>query len=288
MNKIAGFARLMRPINCFMMGFAVIVGAAVANPRALADSLVSLVYGFFTGFLLTAAAMAINDYYDREIDAINEPSRPIPSGVIKPVEALAFAFLLTALGLTAAVLTCVATASIHCFVTALIFWLISVAYVTAGKKTGLLGNFLVSACVSAPFIYGSLAVTRTIKLNILIFVSMVFLSNTGREITKGIVDIEGDKMRNVKTLAVRFGPRKAAMIAAVFYLVAVALTPLPPILNLVTFWFIPLVAVTDAGLVASSTMLLMDYSRENARKVKNQVLACFLVGLIAFIMGSLL
>jgi geranylgeranylglycerol-phosphate geranylgeranyltransferase len=78
------------------------------------------------------------------------------------------------------------------------------------------------------------------------------------------------------------------MIAAVFYLVAVALTPLPPILNLVTFWFIPLVAVTDAGLVASSTMLLMNYSRENARKVKNQVLVWFLVGLIAFIMGSLL
>jgi len=289
MNKIDGFIRLMRPINCFMMGFAVIVGAAIANSRVLANSLNSLIYGFFTGFLLTAAAMAINDYYDREIDAINEPSRPIPSGVVKPNEALVFSFSLTALGLAAAALTRfdVATASIHCFVTALIFWLISVAYATVGKRTGLLGNFLVSACVSAPFIYGSLAVTGTIALNILIFVLMVFLSNTGREITKGIVDVEGDKMRNVKTLAVRFGPRKAAIAATIFYLVAVALTPLPPILNLVTFWFIPLVAITDAGLMLSSIMLLMDYSRENARKVKNQILAWFLVGLIAFIVGSL-
>ena len=289
MNKIDGFIRLMRPINCFMMGFAVIVGAAIANSKVLANSLNSLIYGFFTGFLLTAAAMAINDYYDREIDAINEPSRPIPSGVVKPNEALVFSFSLTALGLAAAALTRfdVATASIHCFVTALIFWLISVAYATVGKRTGLLGNFLVSACVSAPFIYGSLAVTGTIALNILIFVLMVFLSNTGREITKGIVDVEGDKMRNVKTLAARFGQRKAAIAATIFYLAAVALTPLPPILNLVTFWFIPLVAITDAGLMLSSIMLLMDYSRENARKVKNQILAWFLVGLIAFIVGSL-
>jgi len=283
MNKIPGFIRLMRPINCLMMGFAVIVGAAIANSRMLADSLDSLIYGFFTGFLLTAAAMAINDYYDREIDAINEPSRPIPSGTIKPNEALVFAFSLTTLGLVFAALT----SSIYCFITALIFWLISVVYATVGKKTGLLGNFLVSACVSAPFIYGSLTVTGTIKLNILIFASMVFLSNTGREITKGIVDVEGDKTRNIKTLAVRFGPRKAAIASAVFYLVAVALTPLPPILHLVTFWFIPLVAITDTGLAASSIMLLLDYSRENARKMKNQVLVWFLVGLIAFVVGSL-
>jgi len=287
MNKIAGFVRLMRPINCLMMGFAVIVGAAIANSKALTDSLNSLVYGFLTGFLLTAAAMAINDYYDREIDAINEPSRPIPSGVIKPNEALVFSLSLTALGLATAVLTCTAIMAIHCFVTALIFWLISVAYATAGKRTGLLGNFLVSACVSAPFIYGSLAVTGTIELNILIFAYIVFLANTGREITKGIVDVEGDKTRNIKTLAVRFGPRKAAIAAAIFYLAAVTLTPLPPTLNLVTFWFIPLVTVTDAGLVVSSIMLLADYSRENARKVKTHALVWFFVGLIAFVIGSL-
>jgi geranylgeranylglycerol-phosphate geranylgeranyltransferase len=287
MNKIVGFLRLMRPINCFMMGFAVIVGAAIANSKVLANSSINLVYGFSTGFLLTAAAMAINDYYDREIDAINEPHRPIPSGVVKPKEALFFSFLLTALGLAASALTCVITASVFCFLTALIFWLISVAYATIGKQTGLFGNFLVSACVSAPFIYGSLAVTNSVELNIWIFVFMVFLSNTGREITKGIVDVEGDRARNVKTLAMFFGPQKAAVTAAIFYLLAVALTPLPPMLNLVTFWFIPLVAITDAGLVASSIMLLRDYSRENARKVKNQVLAWFFVGLVAFVVGGL-
>ncbi|MEM2911815.1 MAG: geranylgeranylglycerol-phosphate geranylgeranyltransferase [Candidatus Bathyarchaeia archaeon] len=285
MNRVVGFIRLMRPVNCLMMGFAVLVGAALADSNALGNSWQNLIYGFSTGFLLTAASMAINDYYDREIDAVNEPSRPIPSGLINPGEALAFALILIALGLVTAVLT--NTSAVSCFATAIFFWLISATYVTVGKRTGLPGNFLVSACVSAPFIYGSLAVTNDVKLKIWIFVSMVFLSNTGREITKGIVDVQGDKARNVKTLAVRYGEQKAAVAAVIFYMIAVALTPLPPLLNLVFFWFTPLVVVADAGFVASSIMLLKDYSRENARKVKNQVLVWFFTGLIAFMAGSL-
>lgn len=285
MYRVVGFIRMMRPVNCLMMGFAVLVGAVLVGPNTLEGFWQNLIYGFFTGFLLTAASMVINDYYDREIDAVNEPSRPIPSGLIKPKEALAFAFSLTLLGLVAAFLT--NTTVISCFATALFFWFISATYVTVGKRTGLLGNFLVSACVSAPFVYGSLTAVNEIKPNIWIFVSMVFLSNTGREITKGIVDIQGDKARNVKTLAVRYGERKAAVAAATFYLLAVALTPLPPLLHLVSVWFIPLVVVTDAGLITCSAMLLRDYSRENARKVKNHVLVWFFTGLIAFLAGSL-
>lgn len=287
MEKIAGFVQLMRPINCVMMGFAVIVGAILAGANLFSNNYTqNLIFGFSTGFLLTAASMVINDYYDREIDAINEPSRPIPSGLIKPKEALAFAVLLTVLGLAAAILTS-ATAIPQCLITALIFWLISASYVTLGKKTGLPGNFLVSACVSAPFIYGSLATTGVIKESVWIFVSMVFLSNTGREITKGIVDVQGDKARNVKTLAVIYGERKAAVVAAFFYLLAVSLTPIPPLLNLVSFWFIPIVMVTNIGLVTSSITLLKDHSRENARKVKKQVLGWFLIGLLAFIAGCI-
>lgn len=287
MEKLMGYVRLTRPMNCLMMGFAAVVGAVLADVGALSSRhFSSLAYGFFTGFLLTAASMAINDYYDREIDAINEPSRPIPSGLIKPREALAFAGVLSVLGLAAAFLTNSAVV-LPCITTAFIFWLISVSYVTFGKKTGFLGNLMVSACVSAPFIYGNLAVSGVVESKIWIFVAMVFLSNTGREITKGIVDVQGDKTRNIKTVAVLYGERKAAVIAVIFYMLAVALTPLPPMLNLVSFWFIPAVMATDIGLIAASAMLLKNPSRENAKRVKSQVLGWFLVGLIAFLLGSL-
>jgi geranylgeranylglycerol-phosphate geranylgeranyltransferase len=173
------------------------------------------------------------------------------------------------------------------FVIAIATWLVSLVYNTFGKRRGLSGNFLVSACVVAPFIYGSVVAINTIGLNVLIFVLMVFLSNTGREITKGVVDVQGDRLQNVKTLAVRYGERTAAVIAVFFYLSAVLLTPIPWFLRLVSFWFIPLVAITDFGLAASSFSLLKNYSRENARKVKNTVLLWFLVGLLAFVVGAL-
>ena len=287
MGKAVGYLRLMRPVNCLMMGFAVIVGAVISK-QSFEDILFSnLVYGFITGFTLAAASMIINDFCDKDIDAINEPSRPIPSGLIKPEEALVFASVLTAIGFVAAFLTNTANALVTslCFMTAIISWMVSVAYATVGKRTGLLGNFLVSACVAIPFIYGSLAVTNTIELNVLIFASMAFLSNTGREITKGIVDAQGDRIRNVQTLAVRYGKKTAASAATLFYLFAVLLSPLPWFLNRVSIWFLPLVAITDFGLVASSVSLLRNYSRENARKVKRMVLLWFTTGLLAFILG---
>ena len=289
MGKLSGYLRLMRPINCLMMGFAVIVGAVLASPNMLNALWQNLIYGFLTGFMLTAASMAINDYCDREIDAINEPNRPIPSGLIKPKEALAFAFILTAIGFAAALANSYLTnlKSISCFLIAIIAWIIFVAYTTVGKRSGLPGNFLVSICVSIPFIYGSYTVAGVIETNVLIFAFIVFLSITGREVTKGIVDVKGDKVHNVKTLAVRYGEKTAAMAAALFYLSAVSLSPIPWLLNLVSFWFIPLVAVTDFGLVASSFMLLKDYSRENAKKVKNLVLLWSIFGLLAFVVGAL-
>lgn len=282
MSKLGGYARLIRPVNCVMMGIAVIVGAALANPKIGSSSWPNLVLGFVTGFMLTAASMTINDYYDRQIDAINEPKRPIPSGLIKPKNALVFAAILSILGFAAAYLT-----NPYCLVTAIVAWIAFTAYTTIGKRSGLPGNFLVSICVAIPFIYGSLAIVAEIKMNVLLFASMAFLSNTGREITKGIVDVKGDRTANVKTMAVRYGEKSAAIAAASFYVFAVLLSPIPWLLGLVFFWFIPLVLVTDIGLVASSLMLLKDYSRENARKIKKNVLVWFIIGLLAFIVGTI-
>ena len=280
MNKLSGFVKLLRPINCVMMGFAVFVGAFLVSSQFLLSSWLSLVFGFFTGFLLCGAAMTINDYYDRQIDAVNEPTRPIPSGLIKVNEALAFVAVLTVAGLVLAFFT-----SIWCLLIAAAAWVITVSYVTAGKRTGLLGNFLVSTCVAIPFIYGSVAVSGALHLNVILFALMAFLSNTGREITKGIVDTKGDRAEGIKTMAVRFDEKKAAVAAVLFYVSAVALTPVTWFLGLVHFWFIPFVLVTDVGLVVCSVLLMQNYSRERARKIKNIVLLLFLFGLLAFIFG---
>ena len=281
MNKLTGFVKLIRPVNCVMMGFAVLVGAVLATTVLGELKWLTLLSGFITGFTFCAAAMVINDYYDRSIDAINEPSRPIPSGTIKTNEALVFMALLILVGFGFALWI-----SVWCFVVAAISLVITGTYLTVGKRSGLPGNFLVSACVAIPFIYGSFVAINTVGLNALLFASMAFLANTGREITKGIVDTKGDRAEGIKTLAVQFGEKKAVFAAVTFYIFAVALTPVTWFLKLVSIWFIPFVLVTDVGLIVCSALLLKNPSRENSRRIKNIVLILFIFGLLAYVFGS--
>ncbi|MGD8565131.1 MAG: geranylgeranylglycerol-phosphate geranylgeranyltransferase [Candidatus Bathyarchaeota archaeon] len=280
MNRFYGFLRLIRPVNCLMMGFAVIVGAAIADPSGFSETSLGLFYGFVTGFMLTAASMAVNDYYDRRIDSINEPNRPIPSGLVTPKEALVLASILGITGLVAAFLT-----NLLCLIIGMSAWFIFVVYTTVGKSSGVPGNLLVSACVAIPFIYGSAAIINTVQLNIIVFAFMAFLANTGREITKGIMDVEGDRTGNVKTLAAQYGEEKAAIAATSFYFCAVLMSFLPVFLGLVSWLFIPVVAIADFGFVISSLWLLINPARQRARKVKNFALMWSMIGLFAFIVG---
>jgi len=282
MIRLGAFVRLMRPVNCLMMSFAVIVGAALAGENVFSGAfLVPLSYGFLVGFFLTGGSMVLNDVIDREIDAVNEPNRPIPSGAVSVRQALIFVAVLGVLGFGFAF-----ASNLECFLIAVVAWLVLVAYVTFGKRVGFFGNLLVSVCVVVPLVYGSFVVGRSFGGAGFAFVVIAFLSNTGREITKGIVDVEGDKKAGVRTVAVSFGARFAAVVAVVFFVCAVVLSVLPWKLGLVSFWFVPFVLVCDLGLLASSVLLLRDFSRENARRVKKLVLVWLIFGLLAFLAGT--
>jgi len=266
-----------------MMGFAVLVGAVVAIGGLPHGEVLRLSLGFTTAFTLLAASNALNDYYDRDIDAINEPDRPIPSGLIRPWEALVFSVFLTLLGLISAYLT-----GMTCLILALLATAIADTYVTLGKKTGLPGNAMVSTCVAIPFLYGSLLALGRITGLVAIFASIAFLANLGREVNKGIVDVPGDASRGIRTVAVQWGPKVAAYLSAIFYLSAVALSWLPPILGLVSWAYIPPIAITDAGFIWSSALIIKDQERANARRVKNSVLIWMTMGMLGFLMGSLI
>jgi geranylgeranylglycerol-phosphate geranylgeranyltransferase len=281
MGRLGSFVGILRPVNSVMMGVGILVGVIIAGGFTTSIPLTPLLLAFVTGFTLTGSAMVINDYFDRDIDAVNEPNRPIPSGDVKPNEAVAYSLILSAIGLAAAYATSTLNLAIAIF-----SWLVMMLYSAWGKKTGFLGNLMVSTCIGLPFVYGG-AIAGNINPSLL-FSALAFLSNTGREITKGIVDTEGDSSRGVKTIAVSYGVERAAQLASAFYLVAAAASILPLLLNLVSLWYIPFVAVTDAGLIYGSITLLRDHSRETSRKVKKQVLYWMLFGLLAFAAGTLL
>jgi geranylgeranylglycerol-phosphate geranylgeranyltransferase len=283
MGTLGGFLRLIRPINGVMMGFAVLVGAAIGSNRGVIGHWRELFLGFVASFTLTAAAMAINDYYDREIDAINEPDRPIPSGAVSPGDAIIVFLALSLVGFLTAWIT-----SIPCFAMAVVSWFVMFFYSLRGKRMGLLGNILVSTCIAFPFIYGGLAVENLFPVSSLLFAFMAFFSNTGREVTKGIVDIEGDRRNGIRTVAVSRGAAAAAITATAFYISSAIFSFIPIYLGLVSFWYIPFVALTDLGLIHSSYSIMGNPSRENGKRVKNQLLIWMISGLLGFLTGRLL
>lgn len=281
MSKVLGLIRLLRPVNCAMMGLAVLTGEAIAYGTLY---LYLSLLGFVTAFTLTGASMVTNDYWDRSVDAVNAPDRPIVSGLVSTRLALSYALILMLIGLSSALLTSmlsllIAAASLS----------VSLLYNYRGKKLGLMGNFMVSACIAIPLIYGGFlhgGVDSSFEgMRLLFFDLMVFLANTGREVNKGMADVEGDRLSGVRTVAIRFGLRTAAVVAVAFYLSAVVLSVFPWVLALTPWIYLPLVAVADMGFIASSFILLRDYSKESAVKVKKMVLIWMLLGLLAFTAG---
>ena len=146
---------------------------------------------------------------------------------------------------------------------------------------------MVSFCVALPFIYGGVAI-GSLDPVLFVFACIAFVANMGREVAKGIVDVVGDSSMGIKTVATVYGRHAAAKLASTLFIVAVGLSVVPWLMGSVSHYYLPLVAVCDAGLVRDSLFLLRDPSREVARRVKGEVLAWMLVGLAAFLAGSLL
>ena len=281
MGSPKDYLEIMRPVNSVMMGVAIIIGAFITGGTQILGNRWSLVYAFLTGFTMSGAAMTINDYYDREVDAINEPLRAIPSGRISPRSAVVFTGILSVIALSSSYMI-----SMEALMIAVFAWIVMMAYSIWGKKTGFLGNLMVSVSVALPFMYGGV-MTGSLAVS-LSFSGIAFLANTGREITKGIVDVGGDREEGVRTIAVTSGEKNAAKAASLFFLSAVLVSIYPIYSQLVSFWYVPFIAITDMGLIYSSYQVMKDPSRETSRSVKNRILYLMLLGLIGFAAGSLL
>jgi geranylgeranylglycerol-phosphate geranylgeranyltransferase len=278
-NRLVTYVSMTRPVNCLMIGLAVIIGEVI-NFGSF-PPLDKLVFGFLTASLMMAGTMILNDIYDIEIDRLNAPTRPLPSGRARLRGAYGLAVLFSIASIVSAVLLGFASLLI-----ALLALGLMVFYNARGKRLGLLGNAVVSFNVALPFAFGGISVS-SLHPSVLLFSMLAFLSNLGREVTKGIVDVQGDSLHGIRTLAVLKGPRVAALTSSGLFLAAVIVSFVPPFLGIVSVLYIPAVLVADFGFVFSSARLVSDSSPENARRVKNRVLLWMLLGLIAFLLGGL-
>jgi len=287
-QKLIAYVELVRAHNLVVVLFTTYVGYAIVY-RTLYASL-GLDHWFpliaAVVVLVAAGGYAINDYFDRDIDAINKPERPIPSGRISPHEALFLSIVVGVAGLGIALLI-----GPLAFVYALVNAVLVYTYSWRLKRTGFIGNIVIAFNSASSIIFGGLAYAELVKawhsLNTVIVVaSIAFLLVLAREFVKGVEDYVGDKAHGVRTLAVTLGPKRASLIALATILMVVVVSPLPFILGLYSIAYLVLAAIVDV--IALYSTLKLVYAQDpvkEAAKARRALKICFLIGAIAFIVG---
>lgn len=106
---------------------------------------------------------------------------------------------------------------------------------------------------------------------------------------KGIVDVTGDAAKGIQSVAVKKGNAHAAKQGAALFLTAVALSAVPIAVGVVsnTFYFLPLVIISDIGFALTSYSIVTNPSARNAKRNKKYTLLWMLFGLLAFVFGAL-
>ncbi len=215
-----GLLELTRPVNVIAASVLTFIGSFVAGGVTGEPTGVAAAVGATA--LAVGAGNAINDYFDREIDRINQPERAIPRGAVSPRGALAFSIVLfvSAVGL-ALTLPPLAIAIAAVNLLALI------AYTEIFKGLPGLGNALVAYLVGSTFLFGAAAIDEAeIGPAVVLFV-LAAIATLTREIIKDVEDIEGDREEGLHTLPIAIGERRALAVAAVLLVLAVVASPMP-------------------------------------------------------------
>ncbi len=211
--------QLMKPITWIPLIWGVVCGAASSGHYSwtLENVLVSAACMLLAGPLLTGYTQTLNDFYDREIDAINEPYRPIPSGAITvPQVATQILGLLVAGIAVAAALDRWAG---HSFptITALAIGGSFLAYIYSApplklKQNGWLGNYALGASyIALPWWTGH-ALFGDLNWTIVILTLFYSLAGLGIAVVNDFKSVEGDRQLGLKSLPVMFGIGTAAWI----------------------------------------------------------------------------
>ncbi len=214
-------------------------GAFVAG---IGDEVALAAVAVVTTAVAVGAGNAINDYFDREIDAINQPDRAIPRGDVSPRGALWFSILLfvVAVGLTL-------TLPLAAIIIAVINLVALVTYTSVFKGLPAFGNALVAYLVGSTFLFGGAAVG-----NLETPVVLGFLAGTAtfaREIIKDVEDLDGDREEGLNTLPIAIGSDRALWVATVTLLVAVAVSPLPYLLGTFGAAYLAVVLLADIVMI---------------------------------------
>src|ERR1700722_16093428 len=240
---------LLKPLTWFAPMWA--FGCGVVSSGVTGRWLVAGVGVTLAGPLVCATSQAVNDWFDRKVDAINEPLRPIPSGRIPGRWGLYIACLWTALSLAVAALL-----GAWVFIAAIVGLARAWAYSAPPlrlKQNGWLGNSAVGlAYEGLPWFTGAAAMASSLPdVRVIALALLYSLGAHGIMTLNDFKSIEGDTVMGVRSLRVRRGVDGAVRLACV-----VMALPQAVVIFLLLHWGQPFHALAVAGLLIGQFALM--------------------------------
>ena len=239
---------------------------------------------------------ALNDILDVEIDKLNQPNRPLPSGDISLNNAKILTAILMCFSLFCLVYAGYISSSIEDgfenWAPSILIWLLAIFLLTNYesssnyslklKDRGLPGNFAISLSVGMVILFGAAGVFEPTEPRVLSLFFIGLSYNLAREIVKDIEDMEGDEGRN--TLAMRIGVEKARILAWLILLLTMVSILAPFALEI--FPAIHLLLIIPGLMTIFLVKRKLAYAEDrNAQKLIKKSLQLTLLG---FIVSSLI
>jgi len=279
-----GLIALLRLPYWLMTGGLALLTAFAITKSMIAPQQIALI--FFSMAFITSAGFAINDYFDRESDAVIKPKRPIPSGALSLKQVVAVSGVLFAVGLVMAA-----------FINWLSFAIIAVdslllliySYLVK-RKSGFVANVLVGILTGTAFMYGEATVNSTLTLISLSLYPIAF-GTIGGNVLRDVLSVEGDSKVGYPTLPQKIGSINSAKVGAVFFILTGVLAPLPAIpffAEHFSVYYLPLILLWSILLIYSSVRLATSASTvQNVRKYERLVTMTMILLPLALIIEAL-
>ena len=242
---------LLKPVTWFPPMWAFLCGI-VASGVSAEDRWGLIAAGvFLAGPLICGTSQAVNDWFDRHVDAINEPRRPIPSGRLPGFWGLYIAIFWTGVSLFVAY-----QLGPWVFAASLLGMALAWAYSAPPfrlKKNGWWGNSAVALCYEGvPWLTAVVVMTGTLpRIEIVVIALLYSVGAHGIMTLNDFKSVQGDRRMGVGSLPVRLGVNVAARVACVVMIAAQI-----AVIALLYLWARPLQAALIAGLLIGQMLMM--------------------------------
>jgi chlorophyll synthase len=230
------------------------------------------------GPMVCGTSQAVNDWYDRHVDAINEPNRPIPSGRIPGRWGLYIAIIWTGLSLLLATVL-----GVWGFAAAVFGLVLAWAYSAPPlrlKQNGWWGNAACGLCYEGlPWFTGAVVMSaQAPDWRIVVIALLYSIGAHGIMTLNDFKSVEGDKRMGIDSLPVLLGVDNAARFAC-----WVMALPQVAVVGLLLTWQRPFYAMAVSALLTAQLFLMAHFlkrPRERAPWYNGTGISCYVVGML--------